>query len=427
MFIGDLQEQVYCLVFEKVFKVYPVGWGAANALVVHVTPSKSFAVITDGGTQPICYKYLCPGVWRGLNETLRDSFFRVWIVSHFDYDHYSIVSSILSSSSVNVDICVLPYVYRVHECRMAVAFLYAIKYELLTVPLFITPPRLPEALEPIFTRCSKSWFVKEGSKIRVDSDTFYEILWPPVGTLRETCKEIVDAILGRIVERLERRREIYRRAEEFMEKLNEIWKNAIETEVLDVQTFVRQALEETSIRSPSARRPLELEKPHLEHDSLVQVLNKYYKDIPELAEVTRNIINLYSIAYAIKHSESSYDMRIVDHCDETRYCHILPRPLVYCNMTTTKSPGLPVLYLADLDRSSLNRVLSKLDGTPIVVIAPHHGNTWSNDIRGSITYIHRCSNHVPARYRRGRKKLEKYCSTMPCIIGEHCLELEMLL
>lgn len=87
---------------------------------------------------------------------------------------------------------------------------------------------------------------------------------------------------------------------------------------------------------------------------------------------------------------------------------------------------LPVLYLADLDEISLNNVLNKVQNTPLIIIAPHHGYTWSDKIKGSIAYIHRCSRYVPAIYKRGRR-LEKYCSKMLCIVSEHDIGLRLRL
>lgn len=405
---------------KKVFKILPVGWGSANALIVYSTPSKSLAVITDGGTQPKCYKYLCSSVWEKFNRIIKKSFFRIWIASHFDYDHYSIVSSILSSSNLNMNICVLPYVYNVDECRYALALLDAIKSV-----LFARPPKLPIALESILDHCSESWFVKEGYEIRIDNSTSYEILWPPEGVASEICKKIIDTLKDRVVKRLRRQQEVEERADQFMKRLNGIKRKAREGRVLDVQAILRQALEDRYIRPPEIVRPLKFEKSRLECEFYTgDHYYKYYNHFPELSLATRDLINIYSIAYAINDDGFMYGMEINEYCNEADHCNGSSRPPF---MEIMGFSILPILYLADLDENSLETVLNKLIDTPLIAIAPHHGNTWSDKIRGLITYIHRCSSHVPINYRYGEARLEEYCSRSLCIISDHNLGLELRL
>lgn len=417
-------------------EIYPVGWGAANLLRAPFKWGDLLTVFTDGGSQPTCFNYVHPYVWNTYSDLLNKSSFKVWIVSHFDYDHFSIISSLLDNYSrqsrrINVDLCVLPYLYRVSECRKALMM------ELAIISYLIKVPGLPCALESLLRSCERYWLVMEDYRLKINDSLFYEFLWPPKGVVEDTCREIVEVINDKVVKRVDRENIIHEKAERFENELERRLKKTIHTEFLDIETLAKHKFNEISFNASRDEACPQLKVAKSCYDESVKALYGHYKGLRELLYVTRSILNLYSVAYAIINKGHMNEVDVVSYNLFHNIYGFQSNWPIACISPSRESEILlkllnideiPVLYLADLDQNSLEIVLAKIRWTiPAVVIAPHHGNTWSDMVEGLVAYIHRCFRHVPTRYEPPSKNWRNYCSKMPCVLDNHSLGLRIQL
>jgi glyoxylase-like metal-dependent hydrolase (beta-lactamase superfamily II) len=108
--------------------IMPVGWGFSSLHNIDYG-NLIASIITDGGTYPTCYKHVVRKqsyLISELKDALDYSDLVVWIISHFDYDHISLVAQLLKITNKYADICIIPFTYSEQACREALALYEAL-------------------------------------------------------------------------------------------------------------------------------------------------------------------------------------------------------------------------------------------------------------------------------------------------------------
>lgn len=409
----------------KTFKALPVGWGSLNYLIINHDSHYKPIVITDGGSLRACLRDLSLSLRM---EILSDVILhkpRVWIISHFDYDHFSLISHILDF--VGVDVCVVPYVYSISKCREALAVYFLAESLQLRIPI----PSLPRALKSSIKLCrGKTMLARKGMTIKSDDHTELRIIWPSHLTedIEKTCDNIRDELWYKILKGSDMKRDdveaLLRSFLEELDKLGEaMMREQIELNIVSERDIRREDIDhERLLRmfdlvESSLTLNIHLE-PTLGHRSEISYLRHYW-----LLQARERLLNKYSIAYYMSHQGDAYyniERRCPGQFSPNRLCSERSLLLPLYKMKSAK-----ILYLGDLGDRDLDEALGCLrDQSFDVVIAAHHGNSWSPFIKGRLAYISRCDYHVTGRYSGFRRE---YCIDMPCVISGHDYQLSVYL
>ena len=397
--------------------IMPVGWGFSSLHTVDYGKSVA-VVITDGGSLPKCYDYVAKRQRHlvcELKDALACSDLVAWIISHFDYDHISLVAQLLKVIDKSADICIMPFTYSEQACREALAsYLAFVAYEL-------GRPRLPEALESALSRCRAIKLAKRGFKLRIDDSVYYEFLWPShthIGS-PDVCSRIQKELERRINESCERDRDRCRNLKDLStmirEKLDKLAKigdakpvdkSGSENDELDIRDILsqRERAGERSYEESARPHPIE----NLLSEEYVTYTGYRFSralELYELREVKKSLENAYSLAYIIRSSQPQ-EMRLeVSTEGEGPICTY--QELSLSNSTSNKALSDVLIYLGDLDDSSAERALEGYIPTRVLILVPaHHGNSWPSAMRkvsARLTYLNRCHypTHVPASFKRG--------------------------
>jgi len=393
-------------------QVVPVGWGFLSLHTVEL--GGSVAIVTDGGAVSPCYRELVryPRLIHNLAETIESSDLIIWIISHFDYDHISLMSQLLKYTDRYADVCIIPFTYSVKVCREALAtYIALITHEIWITIMVPRAPTFPETLQAMLRRCRRKVLMGRGSIIRVDRDVHYEFLWPDPNHISgvEKCKRIQEELKRKIDESCKRNRQACNELRETVDKMsgevesiiNKLIDDAELVKELDIRDILRQreGLREKwranfliDMQEITFRLSEDIEKCFLE------ALKKY-----DLREVKERLENVYSLAYVLRSSEPvNSEIEIMEGYDQ---------PCILCTHTSRRffSSGENILmYLGDLDDSSIGFALEGYVPTYVSILVPaHHGNRWHNvlsKIRARITYLNRCDIHKKEWLRRFRRK-----------------------
>ena len=420
--------------FEILF--LPIGWGQLNVLC-----TSGVTVITDGGSHALCFSraynlFRCFSEVKGIR---RSNVF--WILSHLDYDHFSIVAQYFLDTNSKIERCYFPCILAVPECRdMKVAYLALMMaiYEVRRIP---SPPytRVFGAINNI---CKQKIGIGRNYKLRlVDSQgnmlLEYHIVSPKCiyPDITKRCRRIANELRAKlkkvckgdercIRENIDKARSILEGITiESVEKCEPVDKIQVE----DYETFNRDKKESSSLS-----HNLSLESRKYEYkDENIKAASEYLMDIlgyEEYVKLRESMLNTEAIAYYLKTSISPI---IVKHyyCIEP-YCPIHYRHIVYYEKYKLYlvHDHIVNVYLSDLSGNELDDALSYMLNAenkntlhPIVLVAAHHGNSWSENltkIKPLVTWLSRCG-HVNRKIRSNFKEDYLYLGINTVVSGHN--------
>jgi len=367
-------------------EIIPVGWGF---LSLHTIKQGRFTttIITDGGAVPSCYREAATCFLDHLENVFKSSDLLIWIISHFDYDHISLTAQLLDYTDKYADVCIIPFIYSEKACREAlVLYMTLLTYE-------IRVPTLPEALETILNRCRKKVLVRRGSIIRYDGASYYEFLWPYPNYIRseKVCERIRGELEERIKSKCKEDPEICDHIiNEIREKVESISRAEL-VEELDIMDLLRQREEVREEKKAESTAGKSTEEETFREIKGTEKRFREALKTYELEEIKERLENVCSLAYILKSPRPVGDrteviiIEITGPCFYMWYYGLLPR-------------GDVMMYLGDLDDSSIGHALDGYDHTCVSILVPaHHGNRWHNRLSGvkaGITYLNRCDIHT---------------------------------
>jgi hypothetical protein len=386
------------------------------------------AVVTDGGTICPCFDETMKKLYWFLDslKAISQSSKWVWMLSHIDYDHYSMTAAMVSQGGWRrPGVVILPAAYSVKECREALAQLHFVSLLIASIlKLPAAKRRAPIDLGGILAS-SRRLAVMQGDRLRA-GDLTYHILWPPSPqSLGEGCRKMLNE-LEEVSKKL-RGRCAKERGHEFCERVV----NKAESEADILRKIVKPNIERKG-------EPLELDarelirhgdheiKQRAEEEATITPLNykatlleaaTRYKD-PQLLSFKR-AMNAFSTAYSLELAGIPSEAILIAvnpiapprdgywcgfyFMDCRIFLHPKPRSL---------NPTI-LLYLSDLEEDSLDHALDYYIGyhhtagrggpRPLIEVAPHHGNAYSSRlaaVKPVLIYIPRCDHHAPLSWAR---------------------------
>jgi len=394
-------------------EIIPVGWGFLSLHTIE--QDKSVTIITDGGAVPSCYREAAACFRDHLENVFKSSDLLIWIISHFDYDHISLTAQLLDDTNRQADLCIIPFTYSVEACREAlVHYVALLTYDLAYRAYRILVPTLPKALENILNRCRKKVLVRRGFKILYDGIPHYIFLWPDANYIgsKKVCERIRGELEERIKSKCEEDSEICDHIiNEIREKLGSI-SGAELVEELDIMDLLRQREEVREERKTefTARKSM-WEGAFREIEDIEERFQEALKT-NNLEEIKERLENVYSLAYILK------SPRPVD--DRTEVIIEITGPCFYRWRRHGLLPGEDVImYLGDLDDSSIGHALHGCNCNYVPVLVPaHHGNRWHSrlsSVKAEITYLNRCDIHTSY----GGLRKEYVSNKRSIIVGGH--------
>jgi len=174
----------------------PTGWGF---MLTHGLGTSRSIVVTDGGSIHPCYSETISVLWDFLNCDVRPRGAWAWILSHIDYDHYSITVRLIKADSwPKPKLIVLPGTYSPQVCRETYKMYHTLA-SILAYMLKISPPPswvLIDVLRSV-RESGQIIGVARGARLHV-GELVYHIIWPPTSGIERLC----DRLLGELSEKL---------------------------------------------------------------------------------------------------------------------------------------------------------------------------------------------------------------------------------
>ncbi|MEB2835863.1 MAG: hypothetical protein GSR80_001007 [Desulfurococcales archaeon] len=415
----------------------PMGWGF---MLIHNWRDQGAMVVTDGGSYPSCYQGTIRILGGLLGYDWRPRGGWAWILSHVDYDHYSIVTGLVRAGQwPTPSLVILPAVYDLQACREAVAEYH--KLAVATAALLRLPPPSISDLTGI-TGSVERVGVSQGSRLQA-GELVYHVIWPPFNSeARLKCGKLADRLRRKLDEAMRRCREKRGRAcNEALERgereagdiLDRLAPGKI-VETINLDEILTKTKSPTpeegetrrlqeALAMGSEERPVTYE--YLFAEAAVEL------DDYELLALHGDIVNNFSLAYSLETSEYGSDRKAL--CASVRE---------FYSPTTQAAPFRSLFYLvshdpvvllypSDLSGDALAQALSYFKhhykgrtlATTISVaieVAAHHGNAFTpelRDIAPTILFFPRCnskSRHVSPRIRGGFKYRRRFRGLDAC-------------
>ena len=386
-----------------VIRLLPVGWGF---MLTHQYAGNM--IVTDGGSIGPCL----PETIRKLGRRLRQSPPRrwAWILSHLDYDHYSLTVKLVNSGAwKQPDIVILPSVYKVSECRdLRVAYLTLA--HILAETLNLRLPSIVNLVNLLKSSRGAKIGVSQGSILKAGG-LRYHIIWPPLQLTISQCKELLNIFKDKIEKYIrkckEKKKKHYTicdnvdKLEGDIRKLIEVLEpDELSEGEMNIDRYFSRGYNEISSRNRYFSREynkissrkynsyrLILEKDSTQiflYEQIYTYASTVLKDV-KLERLHKSVLNIYSIAYMIESN----------------------------NLNNTV-----IFYPADLDGYALadaityyvqHKRLHSVD--TLVEVAPHHGNAYSNrlsKINPEYLYIPRCDCHVEEYWLKNFKYQHRF-------------------
>lgn len=374
------------------FVVVPVGWGHFSYLKL-----EGIAVITDGGTMGKCYRTRDPFVLNGFDELY--SVRKVWIFSHFHFDHYSLMAAFQKATETRNwppfigkdDWVVVPY-QSTPECRKAIADVIGfLAFYLLKELPRITVDEALTIVAPWVSGGSsvKRIAVRAEDRIIIESkDALFEYLFlsPNPFLLERLDPLLCVEVSKKIVQAFEKiKEEEPERFREFEEIFYEI-----KGKILGVL----EVAHDCNIREPLTYR-IRVGEGFKEGASETD----FRENVGEISMQERVVID--ALKSAQRNLKRVLGKRISRSLNSTSISYAL-----------TGRSGHPIIYLGDLqDESLINDAIHTLlyqRGFPkqSILIAPHHGNAWGcclARLDPFLTVFTRCNKHFNWRNNLARE------------------------
>ena len=426
----------------------PIGWGF---MLIHDWRECGARVLTDGGSSsvrgrkhsPSCYDATISTLGYFLTHTWKPRGKWAWIISHLDYDHYSVTLGLIGMGHWHKpELVVLPAVYDHRACREALATIHRIAL-LLATALRISRPPSPDLLRVI--RNVKRIGLSQGAKLRT-GELDYHVIWPPPpAKVGPRCGDL----LRRLRKKLENAKKICTKMREGRE-CKEAW-DLGEREAGDIIEIIAPetvygdgALINLDELLADCEFGFSQGTDEAEHYSSLDTTKRivydykyiYYYVSEKLKDREfyyhyRSIINDFSIAYALECNQCigrdvKMNVELRGFCPPTactNYSFILGKKSLWSRT--------PLLYLADLESALSpaikyykNNYLNNVNNLPIIDIgievAAHHGNSYSPELKSilpRIIFLPRCNDHVPRNYMRNYKYKQRYVNLQEgCIV-----------
>ncbi|MEB3816353.1 MAG: hypothetical protein LRS46_00200 [Desulfurococcales archaeon] len=424
-------------------ELLPVGWGFAG---IQFNECRRCAVVIDGGSIPACMR-------AALQSVRFEVAYRMWpadgnwfwVISHFDYDHYSIVATLLKEGIIKPPLAVfLPESLSSRYCREGLALLYA-TVELLPLRIPRLIPVRPADLPGILKNVGRIYGLHSGLTLDL-CGLRYRVIWPPPRSYSDvTCRRLVRELRERFLSAC---RSLKGGSEGICDRIlanmEEIRKDM---DILSekMQTSSREEyfkdIPEPIRRSGAIGRELERESEDVdyviqpywepEEDDLPRQVTlkgaaaifSYKSGVREFFKLALRVLNVLSLAFVIQAMADSSTPNTCIYVNnikkENKILHFTSLSVEELKEFHAQGRSDILLYPADLGGTELDSalngyILSQSQVTPLVEVAPHHGNAYSRylrEVRPLIAYIPRCDKHTPLAYRSPKSYRRYMAST----------------
>lgn len=368
---------------------FPVGWGMFGLLEDH-SEDHTDIVITDGGSNSHCYHYAMESIRNTLHKYLKNGQNYKWIISHFDYDHFSLVGELIKNNELNrPDECFVPATYS--TCKDTLVRYLAL--EDLILSKVIRYISYPEALGQL-RNCKRITPVGSGKTLDTSNFTF-QFIWPDTHTSESDCSELSEKIRQKVDKYCKEHAGEYeggyngclRRYQEIFEQ---------------IYSNIKEIPSEGGNEGEGQTR-LRYDKVSPEHtfsDKICIAELIQYRSIidHELADIRRNALNYFSLGYILSPKLKTDYIGIIKN-------NILPAFPLFTKFISGSKNFL--LFLGDMEYNAINNALRDRPKKYEIVIAAHHGNSYGGFVRGKIAILSRCDLHVPRSWRNVRREYRR--------------------
>jgi len=418
----------------------PVGWGF---MLVHRL-GNGVTVVTDGGSLSPCFGETVRTMGNHLTHIISSNGLWAWILSHPDYDHYSITAALVNQNAWSKPrAVVLPGAYSESVCREAYRDYLKLTYivaELLKVPRPSILDLSKIVKEAVWS--GKVFGVFQGARLKARG-LVYHVIWPLRSEAIRMCKKLI-VELNEKIERAQKKcrergakcDEALGNADEDAGRLWEILELIHVTDQLDLERELTKDFEgEANLRKALWTR-LELQRFEGAHPESYNEIYARANAVSELRELRllalyRSVVNMFSLAYAIELEDSLSHIAEVWIKDFQASSYGGPVEDYVISVLYLRSPLL--LYPADLDGNELNQAIHyyrKCTQSVAVEVAAHHGNAYAPELQNiipRIVFIPRCHQH-PSREIRGGFKYGWRLWGLPIymrVLAEHSYGIEV--
>jgi len=408
-------------------------------MLTHGLGNPGAIVVTDGGSIPPCYRETIDILQDFLERIVRPYDVWAWILSHIDYDHYSITGGLIRAGSWPMPkLIVLPGTYSPRVCKETYK-VYHMAASILAYMLKIPPPPSWDLINILSSARQSGQIigVARGARLHV-GELAYRIIWPPASGIEGLCGRLLEKLREKLYEILERCRrsrgeacdEVMRRSEKEGADLIEVLapSRVVADEDQDLVEILRGLGRTPRSGEGGFKEPPET--PRRGAESLTGETetygNIYARAAEELGDrelhvLHRNIVNVFSLAYALEFRDKPLGyMTIVEVKEFSEFSTNIWAIWrgVYRWLQIPPSPLL--LYLSDLEGGALTQAVDyyrQYSQTIAIEIAAHHGNAYSPALRkiaSSTIFIPRCDNHTYKGMRGNFKYQWRHCGSVIC-------------
>lgn len=414
----------YLRMYSDTLDIIPVGWGFLAINTISDTRS-TITIVTDGGA--LSHRKRGTSCFlKSSKSTYRFNSPWVWVLSHLDYDHFSITLSMIKQRLWNIpSVIILPASYVYRECREAQVYLHALM-EVVAFVQKISPPKSVEILSLLdsIRKQGKTKIIGVASRTVLKAGYLkYYFVWPEPNYVVAQCKELREAIrekIGQLCKGDKRCLDIYQEVLEslwtWVKETGEI--SYYENELIDIN-----ALLESHFQEPYYSNYLSLD---FSAEGAIGIKEFFAEASSKLKDITlyilvSRVLNQHSTAYVIYSEKSALAEAYYDN-----------RPRLY--IPNYCESNAQIFYPSDLGNNELDLAIQnarKIYRCPIttVAVAPHHGNEysryWDTYIKPLVTFIPRCDLHTPPNYIKKYTYLRYYSHNIALYSG-HSLGLKLL-
>ncbi len=396
----------------------PTGWGF---MLLHKWRDSNAMTVTDGGSYTSCLQPTLNAIGGFLQHEANPHDRWAWILSHIDYDHYSLTVALIKAGLWSKPkIVVLPAVYSSKVCREALEEYHKLAL-IVAAMLRLPPPSFRDLAE--VTSNTKRLGVGQGARLYA-RELLYHILWPPTSGIWPLCEKLLERLRGKLNKAMVKCkkmlgekvcREAMERGELEAGKLLEALEPEEVVEVIDLDRELRIGDAENS-ELYRGDQWIETERPTYGYIFIEAV--QELKD-EELLQLHRDIVNNFSLAYTIEQRGRNH-IRILPF---KVLNHLIPCILKIRCYGLASSNSL-LLYPSDLGGEALTQTIRYYKQhyghhpQTIIEVAAHHGNAYTSELQGItslIVFLPRCNRHVPKALRRNFRYWQLFGDLSVCL------------
>jgi len=411
-------------------------------MLLHIHERSGNMLITDGGSHPSCYRDTLNFLGTFLTRYMNPSRAWAWILSHMDYDHYSLVTGLINARLWREpEIIVVPGAYSQRVCREV--FLKYLTLAELTATILKIPLPSTTDLVKLFMNAKKHrkiYGVFQGTRLRF-GELAYHVIWPPNPEIEKWCNELLGVLEKKIDKALEKCRG--KECREVLERARKEGGLIVETiepdyivkgSELDIEGELSKEIENkpSSHTEEPNRMPSDMKvTPLVTYDDIYALAAEKLED-SELLKLHQNVINAFSLAYAIEFDESPWVYEALISIWGSRSLLKCKAIFGFSNF----GPSMPLLlYPADLNGAELGNAISyyirrSRAREALIEVAAHHGNAYSQVLRNiipRIVFIPRCRNHPNSKVKK-KFRYSLRCRRLPVctkLLTEHSYGLDI--